>query len=251
MPRNLSDIGLPRAPLIIGHRGACGLAPENTLPSFSLAVEQLADMIELDLHLTRDGELVAAHDCDLTRTSGITIMVEDSDYAALRDINVASYFGDYPSTTMPRVEQILEAVPRHVPINLELKSLNADPERYVEVLQTKLTRDNILISSFDWTLLRHVRRRMRDVAIAPIADRNAAELPAIAEELRATSAHCNWRTITPAIVQQCNLLGVPVFVYTVNDVGTAEEMLAMGVRGIFTNFPGAFVEHFGPVEQRG
>ena len=231
--------------LIIGHRGACGHAPENTMPSFSLAVEQLADMIELDLHLTADGELVASHDCDLGRTAGITTDVEKSDYAALRDINVASYFPDYPHTTIPRVDEILEALPRNLPVNLELKCVGADHRRYVEILRTKLNRERILISSFDWQLLREVRRQLPDVPVAPLADENAPDLPAIARELAATSAHCNWETITAPIVEKLHGDDTPVLVYTVNDVDVAERMVGLGVRGVFTNYPGEFVNHFG------
>ena len=246
----LTDLGLPRAPLIIGHRGACGHAPENTMPSFSLAVEALADMIELDLHLTGDGELVASHDCDLTRTAGLTTNVELTDYPALRDINVAMYFGDYPATTIPRLDDVLEVLPPHLPVNLELKCVGADHRRYVDVLRTKLNRDGILISSFNWNLLREVRRHLPQIAIAPLADENAPELPAIARELDATSAHCNWETVTRPIVSELRDENIPVLVYTVNDIGVAERMLAMGVRGVFTNFPAEFVAHFGPPENR-
>jgi len=220
------------------------------MPSFALAVEQLADMVELDLHLTRDGELVASHDCDLGRTAGVTRDVEQSDYHELRDINVATYFGDYPHTTIPRVDDVLDALPRHLPVNLELKCVGADHRRYVEILRSKLNRDGILISSFDWALLREVRRHLPQIPIAPLADLNAPDLPGIAEELEATSAHCNWETITKPIVKQLHANSIPVLVYTVNDVAVARRMLAMGVRGVFTNFPGEFVTHFGRVEER-
>lgn len=248
--QTLIDLGLSHFPLIVGHRGACGHAPENTLPSLSLAVEHLADMVELDLHLTLDGELIASHDSDLTRTSGVGLLIEENDYGSLCDINVASYLGDYPPTMMPRLEEVFATIPRHVPINLELKSTCADPRRYVAALQSKLTRGGILISSFDWNLLREVRHILPEIAVAPLADGNADELAKIALSLTATSAHCNYETITPAIVQDLDSDGVPVLVYTVNDVTTAMEMLAIGVRGVFTNFPGEFVGHFGLPEGR-
>lgn len=247
MRQSLTDLGLPRAPLIIGHRGACGHAPENTLPSFVLAVEQFADMIELDLHLTRDGQLIASHDCDLARTSGISLSIEDADYDDLKELNVASYFGNYPPTTMPRVEEALAAIPADMPVNLELKSLNADPQRYADVLVPKLVRHRILISSFNWPLLREVRHRLPEIAIAPLADQNAAELPDVARELGATSAHCNYETITPEIIRALHEDNIPVLVYTVNDVAIAQDLIDMGVRGVFTNFPGEFVSHFGTI----
>ena len=241
-PATLSDLGLPAPPIIVGHRGACGEAAENTLASIALAIQQSADMIEIDLHLTSDGVLLASHDCDLSRTAGMTMNVEESLYEELRHINVAQYFTGHEPATMPRVEEVLDAIPRDFPINLELKCEGAIPEAYVDAFVRSIRGwRGLLVSSFDWNLLFHLRRVLPEVPIAPLAGENAADLPAVARALRATSAHCSELTITPEIVAS---LDVPCLVYTVNEIEVAEALFAMGVAGVFTNFPGRFAAHF-------
>src|SRR2546423_10108895 len=102
----LSDLGLPAPPLIVGHRGASAMAAENTLRSFGLAVQAGADMIELDLYLTSDDVLVASHDCDLRRTAGLDLRIEETPWDELRQVDVSKVYGDQPAT-MPRLEDIL------------------------------------------------------------------------------------------------------------------------------------------------
>jgi glycerophosphoryl diester phosphodiesterase len=247
VPRaTLADLALPPPPIIVGHRGAPGQAPENTLPSFAAAVEQRADMIEFDLHLTADGELVASHDENLMRTAGVDVDIERTPYRDLLEIDVSRYFGSFPKTTMPRMEEALQAIPADLPVNLELKCVAADLELYAVALEERLARGRILVSSFRWELLRVIRRRMPLLPLAPIADKNAPELARIAAELEATSAHCNHETITAAIVERLSRASTPALTYTVNDLAVAERMFAMGVAGVFTNYPGAFVRRFRP-----
>jgi glycerophosphoryl diester phosphodiesterase len=242
----LWDLGLPlHQPLIVGHRGACGYAPENTLPSLELAVAQSVDMIEFDVHLTRDGELLASHDPHLNRTAGFPFLIEQTESDFLRRFNVAAHFDTtYPETPMPRLEEAFDAIPASLPVNVELKCLHADHANYVEILKKKLHRERLLVSSFDWTLLKLTRARLPELAMSPLADRNANDLPEIAEELRATSAHCNYETITAPIVEKLRARDIPVLVYTVNEIEIAREMFAMGVSGVFTNFPADFIRHF-------
>lgn len=242
----LRDLGLPaNKPFIIGHRGACGYAPENTLPSLRLAVAQAVDMIEFDVHLTGDGELLASHDPHLNRTAGFPFLIELTESDFLRRFNVAAHFDpQYPETPMPRIEEAFDAIPPSLPVNVELKCLHADHASYVDVLQKKLNRKRLLISSFDWPLLREARARLPERAMAPLADQNANDLPEIAEELQATSAHCNFETMTARIVEKLRARHVPVLVYTVNDIEIAREMFAMGVSGVFTNFPADFIRYF-------
>jgi glycerophosphoryl diester phosphodiesterase len=241
-----SDLGLQTdQPLIVGHRGACGYAPENTLPSIELAVTQGVDMIEVDVHLTSDDVLLVSHDADLNRTAGVPYLIEKTSSETLRGINVALYFdASHPATMMPRLEDALAVIPSSMPVNVELKCLHADRAHYVEVLKTKLSRDRLLVSSFDWPLLRQTRALFPDLAIAPIADWSVEALPEMAVEIAATSAHCNYETITAPIVETLRRKNIPVLVYTVNDVAVAREMFAMGVAGVFTNFPADFIRHF-------
>jgi glycerophosphoryl diester phosphodiesterase len=230
----LAGLDLGPRPWIIGHRGAPLEAPENTLESFLLAIEQHAVMIELDLQLTRDGRLVALHDWDLLRTGGSPLVGEDASAAEIQAVNVGRYQGR--RATAPTIEEILGAMPAEYPLNLELKCRHADHHRYAAALQRAIAeRRHLLISGFDWDLLRVVRALLPDLAIAPLSEEPLPAVLAAARELHAASVHCHHEAMTRAFVDDASRSGVPVLVYTVDDPAVAAAQYSMGVAGIFTN----------------
>jgi glycerophosphoryl diester phosphodiesterase len=244
MTRNsnrLADLDLGPRPWIVGHRGAPGEAPENTIDSFLRAIEQGAVMIELDLQLTRDNRLVALHDWDLLRTAGSEIVGERATVAEIQGVNVGRY--QWRAATAPTIEQIFEALPPDYPVNLELKCRHADHRRYAAVLERAIAgRPRLLISSFDWNLLLVVRALLSEVAIAPLSEEPLPDVLAAARELRAASVHCQAESMTKAFVVDAAHSGMPVLVYTVDDPAIAAAQYKMGVAGIFTNVPGRQIE---------
>ena len=210
-------------PWIVGHRGVAAEATENTLASFELAIDQRADMVELDVQLTADDRLIAFHDWDLTRLAGRPEVVEET---AAREL--ATLLPD--SSSLP---EILSALPEEIPLNVELKRRHADPESFVTSLNAALgDRERILLSSFDWELLELVHRRCPERHLAPLAHESTDGLLEAAERLGAWSVHCHWRLAEPALVTATPL---PVLVYTVNDAAVARELFARGVAGVFTD----------------
>jgi glycerophosphoryl diester phosphodiesterase len=234
-------LGLPPPPWIVGHRGAAGEAPENTLPSLLLAVEQGADMVEVDVQLTADGELVAVHDWDLTRLAGVPLVVEEATVSALRPHPVGKLGG--APCWIPRLAEILGALPPAMPLDLELKRRRADRERLAEALLATLAaaggRHRLLVSSFDWHLLATLRRRAPALALAPIADRHPERLLAAGRELGAATLHCHRRLATRALAGTARRARRPLLAYTVNEPRAARRLFAVGVTGIFTDHPGA------------
>ena len=230
------DLG-PR-PWIVGHRGACGEAPENTIESFLLAIAQGAVMIELDLQLTRDGRLIALHDWDLLRTAGAPIVGEDATAAEIQALNVGRY--QERAATAPTVEEIFDALPPDYPLNLELKCRHTDQRHYARALQRAVAGcRHLLVSGFEWDLLRQVREILPDIPIAPLAHESLLPVLAAARELRAAAVHCHHEAMTSEFVQLSSRAGMPVLVYTVDDAAMASSQFAMGVAGVFTNYPGA------------
>src|SRR5437899_13028945 len=116
--------------LVVGHRGASAHRPENTMPSFELAVEQGADAIELDVHLTADGQLAVIHDATLERTTDLTgtvaemtmdaIRAADAGYRFRADDGTPPYRGQ--GLRVPAVPAVLEGLPDGVGLVVELKS---------------------------------------------------------------------------------------------------------------------------------
>ena len=108
-----------KLPLIIGHRGAKGIAPENSLSGFKKAVELGIDGIELDVHLTKDGKLAVIHDMDLKRLSGLKIPIKQFTFEELKKYDISELF-------TKNQEKILEKLPEEKKYFLELRKIQSD-----------------------------------------------------------------------------------------------------------------------------
>ncbi len=238
----LSELGLAEAPWIVGHRGAGGEAPENTLDSLLLAVEQGADMIECDVQMTADEWLVLSHDWDLVRMGGDPRVVEGSALAELEQIEVS---GPFRSSARRRplasLAGALALLPPEIPLNLELKRRRADRATVAGSLAGAIAdRERVLVSSFDWPLLAAVRALLPSVRLAPLGGRSVdpAALLDAAEEVGAWSIHCRDSVADEALIAAARQAARPLLVYTVNDASRARGLFRRGVSGVFSDFPG-------------
>ena len=148
-------------PLNLGHRGAREVAPENTLASFHKALELGADGIELDVMLSRDKRVVVIHDRRIDRTTDGTGRVEDLSLAELKALDAGSWFGgDYAGERIPTLEEVVEALPPHTIINVELKSLALFDSRLeqevVHLIERHGLTRRIIVSSFNPLSIRKV-----------------------------------------------------------------------------------------------
>jgi glycerophosphoryl diester phosphodiesterase len=234
-----------------------GEAIENTLESFEQAVAQRADLLEFDVQLCADGELVVFHDWDLRRLGGSRLVVEASESARLRDVALRpppepGRLGPGARSVRPArapandqaprialLREVLAMRPAGLPLNLELKRRSADRARFAEtVLAETAGCEPLLFSSFDWDLLAELRRRAPQVCLAPLASRWPGLLLEAGRNLRAWSLHAHRRIASRALVELAAEGGRPVLVYTVNEAAAARRLFALGVAGVFTDFPG-------------
>lgn len=220
------------SPWIVAHRGASEDAPENTLASFRLAIEQGADMIETDLQLTADGELVVFHDRDLAPRTGADGTAEGSPLARLRTLTV----GGEP---IPSLGEMLAALPPTMPINLELKRRLADPLALATAVASAVAgaARPLLVSSFDWPLLERVRALRPSLALAPLGRSNPLALVAAGERLGAATLHVHRRLVAPDWIALARFHRRPVLAYTVNRPDAARRLRDLGVAGFFTDRP--------------
>lgn len=225
---------LPSPPWILAHRGASGEAPENTLESFLLAVEQQADVIELDLWLTRDHQLVAFHDVDLKAGLQRKAPVESLTlYRFQRALKKGS------GIEAPTLQQILQLIPESRPLNLDLKRRCAEPAAICAALASILAgRSQVLLSSFDWPLLAEIKLRLPGYPIAPIGDRKPGSLLRAAIELESFSVHCHRKLARREFLLAAAEAGKPPLVYTVNRPFLARNLWSRGAAGVFTDYPG-------------
>jgi len=242
----------PRAegrPLVLGHRGASADAPENTLAAFRLALEQGADGVELDVWRCATGEIVVCHDEDARRVAGSPLRVPDAPLDALRALDVGTWRGErFRGERIPLLEEALEALPGAV-VNVEMKSRgDADP-RLARALAALLggrgDAARVVVSSFDWGLLRAFRRAAPGVAVGLLFERSAAwrlRLAAGIALVRPSAVHPERRLVSEARARAWARRGLAVNVWTVDEPGEAERLCALGAAAVVTNAPGRIRE---------
>jgi glycerophosphoryl diester phosphodiesterase len=222
-------------PLVIAHRGSSGERPENTLPAYALALEQGADMIEIDLHRTRDGAIVIAHDECLP---GLPEGREIGD-SALADVRAVAD-GD---RRVPTLDEVLDGFGARIPFNLEIKvgGRGAYPGIEAETLAALGRRGlgaTILFSSFDDGVLQRLREADPHARLGVLVSGRAPER--WLERCAAVGAEAVhfWKGLAGApAVEAAHRAGLAVYVYTVDEPAEMRSLLDRGCDGLFTNFP--------------
>lgn len=229
-------LDLPPPPWIVGHRGAAGDEVENTVESLLLAVEQGADLVEFDVQLASDGVAVLFHDWELERLTGRTGAVEATSSRELAALELAG--SATGRRRIPTLGEALAALPVEVPLNLELKHRHAGRERWLAALAGQLAgRRPLLVSSYDWELLRTVRDAFPSLPVAPLERHDASRLVPAAAALGAWSVHCHRRLVTPELAARAAADGFPLLAFTVNEADEARALVAAGASGLFTDHP--------------
>ena len=225
---------LPAPPWVVAHRGNSAHEPENSLAALRRAVADGADMVEVDVQLTADGRFRLFHDRDAERLTGVPGALEAMPPERLAELRLGGR-----GEPVPTLEDAFAAVPPEMPLNVEVKRWVADPRRVVDALEAALARrPDLLVSSFDWRLLRDLRERDRRVALAPLAERDGESLLREADGLAAWSVHAHRRLVGATLLEGARRAGRPLLVYTVDSIEMARALYAVGVSGVFTTDPG-------------
>lgn len=223
-------------PLVIAHRGASGHRPENTLPAYALAVEQHADMIEVDLHRTRDGVIVVTHDEELGGLGGRG-EIADATLSEVRSLDAGG------GARVPTLDELLDGFATHIPLNLELKrSTRGDyPGLEAATLEAVTARGvlpRMLFSAFYDPVLARLRALSPEARVALLVSRKFPQgAIARARALGAEALNPEDSLVTSALVREAHDAGLAVYVFTVNEEREMRRMLDLGVDGLFTNFP--------------
>jgi glycerophosphoryl diester phosphodiesterase len=238
--------------LRVAHRGASGSAPEHTREAFRRAVEFGADMIELDVQLSADGELVVIHDFELERTTSGHGTVRGCSLAALRELDAGSWFApEFRGERILTLSEVLELVSDRADLNVEVKPTAGDEQlvaaELVQVLRRFDKVDSTIVSCFDFDVLRRLRGLDATLPLGLLThDADFSATWSAARELKARSVHPHWALVTTELIADARKVGVEVITWTVNDVEVMEELLCRGVDGIISDYP----ERFRQVEAR-
>ncbi|MGC3997567.1 MAG: glycerophosphodiester phosphodiesterase [Anaeromyxobacter sp.] len=250
MARSSSDETLPAPaaagrPLVLGHRGASGEAPENTLAAFRLALAQGADGVELDVWRCATGEVVVIHDEDARRTAGAPMSVPGSPLAALRTLDVGAWKGAaWRGERIPLLAEVLEALPGAV-VNVELKSRGRDPglaSAAAAVIRDARAGERVIVSSFDFRLLAAFRAAAPELPLGLLFDDSRSWRLRVAlglRWLRPAAVHPDRRLVTPARAQAWRARGLAMNVWTVDDGPELERLCALKAGAVIANDPAA------------
>ena len=225
--------------LCIGHRGAMGHAPENTLASFQKALELGAPCVELDVYYV-DGKLMVFHDNRLERTTDGSGYLLDQNFDYLRSLDAGN------GEKIPTLREVFEAIDLRAGVNIELKGPDtARPVvRFISALRKHSWNDDlILVSSFNHRELAEVRRIDSRIRLGPMIVGLPVDDAAFAAVLGAYSVHLSLEFVDRRFVDNAHSLGLQVFVFTVNHPDDICKMEELGVDGVFTNYPERVLRH--------
>lgn len=230
--------------LVYAHRGASGYAPENTMSAFIKGIEMGAGGIELDVHLTKDGELVVVHDETVNRTSNGKGCVRDMSLAELRRLDFGSHFSpEFEGERIPTLEEVLDfSAAKKIIVNIEIK---ATPGMYHPGIEKKVSElvkafnleDKVIVSSFNHPCLVRYRGISPEAAIGLLYSGILAETGKYAAMVGAKAVHPNFHSIDTEVIKQCRQHGIMINTWTVNEEKDMERLAKAGIDGIITNYP--------------
>ena len=246
----------------VAHRGGSALAPENTLAAFRNALTLPIDAVELDVHMSRDGQVVVFHDNEVARRTNGTGNILDLDFAYLRGLNAAAHFpGGWPEPQqIPTLREVLELVKGRLDVYIEIKQSKRNgvyssypgiAEAVVQQVRATGMLDRVLIISFDWPMLPRVKElepRIRTgVLISQDVWNDRAENALEMLMQHTLALGCEWinldRTLfTDALLHSAHENGFKLGLWTVNTLDAMQRFADAGVDSITTDYPDLFAE---------
>ncbi len=220
--------------ITIGHRGAAGYEPENTLRSIRKALELEAHWIEVDVYYV-DGHLMVFHDDTLSRTTNGAGRIQEQNFAYLRTLDAGK------GEQIPTLDEVIACIDHRAGLNVELKGpATAAPvtERLTRaVAEEGYAIEDFLVSSFDHAQLVAAQAFAPDVRIGVLMPGWPLKHTKLAEDMGAYSVNLHLRTVTQELVDDAHDRGLRVWIYTVNQPEDIARMRHFGVDGIFTDYP--------------
>ena len=233
-------------PLLIGHRGASGTAPENTLGSFQEAIKDKADVIEMDVHITKDKKVVVIHDATINRTSNGKGFVHLKTLHYLKKFNYG--FGKQKED-IPTLEEALECVSNHCKVIVEFKlSCRRHEKLVLNIIENFKYKENVWIHTAHRSIIKKVRKlnphiRIGHILLFTFIQQFLLPLDASFGKKYNVSFYSIEdmfieKYFIGEFIQKIKAKGKEVYVWTINDLNSARMAIQWGVDGIITNYHG-------------
>lgn len=247
-------------PLNIAHRGGKGLSPEHTIFAYEKALQVGADVLELDIHSTKDGEIVAIHDPTVDRTTDGKGRVKELTLSEIKRLDAGYRFTikrdnkeDYPfrgkGLTIPTLKEVFNEFPNQI-INIEIKQIEPQIEDGLfGIIKEMDMADNVLVVSENNEAIKRFRKISKD-AIATGA--SVAEvrrfvifmrlkmmplyMPA-ADAFQIPEYHGNYHLLTEEFIAKAHKKNIKIHVWTINEKKDMERLIKLGIDGIITDYP--------------
>lgn len=245
---------------VIAHRGASGHAPENTLAAIQKAIDLKADIVEIDVHMSRDGEVVVIHDETLDRTTNGQGRVHDKDLEALKKLDAGSWFSDaYQGQQIPTLNEVLQLLAGKAVCLIEIKWAG---DFVYEGIIHEVHRSIAEYHAQDWVIIQSFENAYLEASHQLNPDIPVQKLIVFEEAAPLASFHLDkgfhlgtvdikpyyqginpyYLSMTQRRIAGLHTAGKSVFAYTVDDSDDMKQLILMGVDGIITNFPDRMIE---------
>ena len=221
--------------LKIGHRGAAGYAPENTLYSFEKAMKMGVDMIEFDVRPCATGEIVIIHDSKVNRTTDGKGYVSDLSFGEIKRLRIEKRY------SVPLLSEALEFINGKVSVNIEIKE-EGIAEKVFKIVNDFISSgiyddSHFLISSFYPSELKSFKKQNDEIPLGILSKKVSKRLVENIKELEPRAVNLNHKIVNGDIVEKIHSLGKKLYVWTVDTAEEILELKALDVDGIFSNFP--------------
>ncbi len=223
---------------VVGHRGAAGLMPENTIKGFRYAIELGVDYVECDLHLSRDKQLIVMHDSTVNRTTNGHGAIRDLAMARLRMLDAGH------GEQVPTFDEVLETVRHEAHLLIELKGIGVE-QAAVEAVKAHRMVDEVTFSSFALQRLAMVRAMGKEYRVRPILPHPTEFELARAVELKAVGVDMRYTHVCFSAVEAAHAVGLEVLAWNPDSWHEQQAMIALGVDGVSTNRPDLLLENLG------
>lgn len=234
--------------IIIAHRGASAYYPENTMTAFQAAADMNAEMIELDIMLSKDGVPVVFHDALLDNHTNGKGEISAYTLAELKQLDAGSWFDpSFAGERIPTLEEVLEFAAGTIALNIEIKTeavtddlKGGVAEKCLALVRKYGMEEHVLFSSFDYRAVQHLKELDSNIPVALLYERKQAgkRTPSqLMTDYNADAFNCSFRQLSKKRLADIKAHNIPVFVYTVDKVSRMRKLLSRGVTGIFTNKP--------------
>ena len=224
---------------IYGHRGLLGHKSENTMSSFSYAINAKVNGIELDVQKIKSGELIVFHDESLYKINGNHKPISDYNFSELKRIDISKKWDVMKNQSIPQLIDVIDLIPKNMILNVEIKSYQSSKNDIVcdiiNLIDYKNLYENVIISSFDPIILFKIKKLNNKIPISLIWNGKTKFAKTIVKLLKPSTFHMHSKYITTEIINWMHNRNTQVYAYTINNEKDYLKGKTMNLDGIFTD----------------